>query len=187
VNALQTSRIILACFATNLITSAPILWDVLGDERSDRLSGAVRYLETGKVSDMSSDPLHNDVQQIRALIDRWAEAVRREDLAAIRDDHDANILMFDVPPPFQSRGIDAYMATWQLFFANVEKPVTFNFDDIEVTAGAEVAFATAKGRCVDIDRAGKREPLEFRLTIGLKKINAKWRVMHEHHSLPALD
>ena len=136
---------------------------------------------------MSSDPLHDDVQQIRALIDRWAEAVRREDFAAIRDDHDANILMFDVPPPFQSRGIDAYMATWQLFFANVEKPVTFNFDDIEVTAGAEVAFATAKGRCVNIDRAGKREPLEFRLTIGLKKINAKWRVMHEHHSLPALD
>ena len=128
-----------------------------------------------------------DVQAIRALIGRWAEAVRRQDLNAIRADHDPDILMFDVPPPFLSRGLDAYMGTWRLFFSSVEKPVSFSFEDIEVTAGSDVAFATAKGRCVNIDRAGRREPLEFRLTIGLRKIDGKWRVMHEHHSLPALD
>jgi uncharacterized protein (TIGR02246 family) len=136
---------------------------------------------------MPTDSPSTDVQHIHALIERWAEAVRREDLAAIRADHDANILMFDVPPPFLSRGIDAYMATWQLFFANVAKPVTFAFEHIEITAGADVAFATAKGRCVNINRAGKREPLEFRLTIGLKKFDGNWRILHEHHSLPALD
>jgi uncharacterized protein (TIGR02246 family) len=136
---------------------------------------------------MSKELASNDVQQIRTLIDRWADAVRRQDLPAIRADHDANILMFDVPPPFLSRGIEAYMATWQLFFANVEKPVTFNFEDIEITAGTDVAFATAKGRCVNIDRVGKREPLEFRLTMGLKKMDGQWRVLHEHHSLPAID
>jgi ketosteroid isomerase-like protein len=136
---------------------------------------------------MSNDSLSENVQQIRALIDRWAEAVRREDLPAIRADHDANILMFDVPPPFLSRGIDAYMATWQLFFSMADKPIAFSFEDIEITAGADVAFASAKGRCVNIDRGGKREPPEFRLTMGLKKIDSKWRVMHEHHSLPALD
>jgi uncharacterized protein (TIGR02246 family) len=136
---------------------------------------------------MSAESQDNDVRAIHTLIDRWSEAVRSQDLATIRAHHDANILMFDVPPPFLSRGIDAYMATWQLFFANVEKPVAFSFEDIEVTAGSEVAFATAKGNCVNIDRAGKREPLEFRLTMGLKKIDGKWRVMHEHHSLPAID
>ena len=136
---------------------------------------------------MTKESQDGDVQAIRALIERWAEAVRREDLTAIRADHDPDILMFDVPPPFSSRGLDAYMATWRLFFASVEKPVSFSFEDIEVTAGSDVAFATAKGRCVNIDRAGKREPLEFRLTMGLRKIDGKWRVMHEHHSLPAQD
>ena len=128
-----------------------------------------------------------DVQAIRALIERWAEAVRREDLTAIRADHDPDILMFDVPPPFSSRGLDAYMATWRLFFASVEKPVSFSFEDVEVTAGSDVAFAAAKGKCLNIDQAGRREPLEFRLTMGLKKTDGKWRVMHEHHSLPAQD
>jgi ketosteroid isomerase-like protein len=56
---------------------------------------------------------------------------------------------------------------------------------VEVTCGQDVAFATATGRCVNIETNGKREPLEFRLTMGLRKIEGKWRVMHEHHSLPA--
>jgi ketosteroid isomerase-like protein len=93
--------------------------------------------------------------------------------------------MFDVPPPVLSRGLDAYMATWETFFASAEKPVSFAFHDVEVTCSADVAFATAVGRCVNIDTDGKREPLEFRLTMGLRKIDGKWRVVHEHHSLPA--
>jgi ketosteroid isomerase-like protein len=31
------------------------------------------------------------------------------------------------------------------------------------------------------------EPLYFRLTIGLRKIDGRWTITHEHHSVPALD
>src|SRR6266849_2919080 len=127
----------------------------------------------------------NDEAQIRALIERWAKAVREENRSAIRADHDPEILMFDVPPPFLSRGLDAYMATWETFFSSSEKPVTFEFHDVKITCGQDIAFATATGKCVNIDPNGRREPLEFRLTMGLRKIDGKWRVMHEHHSLPA--
>jgi ketosteroid isomerase-like protein len=34
---------------------------------------------------------------------------------------------------------------------------------------------------------GKPEPLEFRLTVGLRKIAGEWPVKHEHHSLPATE
>jgi uncharacterized protein (TIGR02246 family) len=127
----------------------------------------------------------NDELEIRKLIEQWAKAVREENRAAIRADHDPNILMFDVPLPFFSRGLDDYMATWERFFSSSERPVAFAFHDVQVTCGQEVAFATAVGRCVNIDTSGKREPLEFRLTMGLRKIDGRWRVMHEHHSLPA--
>jgi uncharacterized protein (TIGR02246 family) len=131
-------------------------------------------------------PALKDEMDIRALIERWAKAVREEDSEGIRADHDSAILMFDVPPPFLSRGLDAYMATWETFFSRAEKPVAFDFHDVKITAGTDVAFATATGRCVDVDPKGKREELEFRLTMGLKKIDGRWRVMHEHHSLPAM-
>ena len=127
-----------------------------------------------------------DQLAISDLIERWSKGVRDQDRAAIRQDHDADILMFDVPPPFQSRGIDEYMATWDTFFSFAEKPVRFDFTNIEITAGAEVAFATAVGHCVTIGRDGRREPLDFRLTMGLRKIDGRWTVMHEHHSLPAV-
>jgi ketosteroid isomerase-like protein len=88
-------------------------------------------------------PATEDETAILSLIDCWTRAVREEDRAAIRRDHDSEMLMFDVPPPLLSRGLDAYMATWEMFFANVEKPVAFEMDDVKVTRGADVAFATA--------------------------------------------
>jgi uncharacterized protein (TIGR02246 family) len=137
---------------------------------------------------MTAHPLatSGDETQIRALIDRWVQAVRDVDLPAIQADHDPDILMFDVPPPFQSRGMDAYMATWDTFFSRAAKPVKFSFDEIEITCGQDVAFATAIGSCVDIDPQRGPEDLKFRLTMGLRKIDGAWRIMHEHHSLPAV-
>ena len=87
-----------------------------------------------------------DEKEIAALIQAWSAAVRSENRAAIRANHADDVLMFDVPPPFQSRGIAAYMATWETFFSSSERPVKFDFTDVAVTAGADVAFATAIGR-----------------------------------------
>jgi uncharacterized protein (TIGR02246 family) len=129
----------------------------------------------------------SDELELRELIARWSKAVRDQDLAEIRANHDPDILMFDVPPPFLSRGLEAYMATWDMFFACVPKPVVFDFEDVEITAGQDVAFATAIGRCVNTDRNGEKENLRFRLTMGFRKHDGRWRVMHEHHSLPAED
>jgi uncharacterized protein (TIGR02246 family) len=128
-----------------------------------------------------------DEADLRELIARWSEAVQREDLAGIRADHDPDILMFDVPPPFVSRGTDAYMATWQTFYASQAKPVKFYFEDVEIAAGNDVAFATAVGHCVNIERNGEATNLAFRLTMGFRKRDGKWWIVHEHHSLPATD
>src|ERR1700759_2509749 len=109
-----------------------------------------------------------DEALIHALIERWSKAVRDENRAGIRADHDADILMFDVPQPLLSRGLDAYMASWEGFISNVENPISFAFHDVEVPCGEDVPFAPAIGRCVETNKAGKREPLEFRLTMGLR-------------------
>ena len=130
--------------------------------------------------------MQTDEARILELFDRWAKGVREQDFSAIRSNHDADLLMFDVPPPFLSRGIDAYMATWATFYKYAEKPVAFDFTEIEVTCGVEVAYLTAVGHCVTSDMSGNREPLDFRLTMGLKKLAGAWRIAHEHHSVPAV-
>jgi hypothetical protein len=35
------------------------------------------------------------------------------------------------------------------------------------------------------DGKGQRTPLDFRLTVGLRKVEGGWIIMHEHHSVPA--
>jgi hypothetical protein len=40
-----------------------------------------------------------DEQQIRELIERWAQAAHEGDLAVVLADHAPDIVMFDVPPP----------------------------------------------------------------------------------------
>lgn len=124
------------------------------------------------------------MKEIEALISRWLRAVREQDLEGIRAGHDPDILMFDVPPPFVSRGLEAYMATWDLFYANAAKPVQFELRDMAITAGEDVAFATALGRCCDLS-SGTPTQLDFRLTMGFQRKNGQWRIVHEHHSLPA--
>jgi ketosteroid isomerase-like protein len=128
----------------------------------------------------------SDETELLELIARWSKAVRDENLDGIRADHDPDILMFDVPPPFLSRGLGAYMETWRTFFAWQAKPVEFDFHGVEVTAGKDVAFATAIGRCGDLS-GGKRVKLEFRLTMGFRKHDGRWRIVHEHHSITATD
>jgi uncharacterized protein (TIGR02246 family) len=140
--------------------------------------------ESNAVSAAVQGQFSSDEQQIRALIDQWAKAVREQNMSAVRANHDAHMLMFDVPPPLLARGLDAYMKTWDLFYACAERPIVFDFHDIEVTAGQDVAFATAIGQCTSTDK-GQREDLEFRLTMGLHKVDGAWRIVHEHHSIPA--
>jgi ketosteroid isomerase-like protein len=57
-----------------------------------------------------------DEAAIRKVIESWTAAVRRQDLPGILQNHSSDIVMFDVPPPFQSRGIEAYRQSWDLFF-----------------------------------------------------------------------
>jgi uncharacterized protein (TIGR02246 family) len=126
-----------------------------------------------------------DEAAIRDLIENWARAVRAENLNGILVNHSPDILMFDVPPPMQSKGIEAYKKTWDLFFSWSRNSGVFDISEMNVTAGNGVAFVTALMRCAGTESNGEKTELEFRLTVGLRKIGGQWTVMHEHHSIPA--
>lgn len=125
-----------------------------------------------------------DETAVRKLIEDWAAAVRRKDMAGILRHHAPDILMFDVPLPFQSKGIAAYEKSWGLFFSWTKEPVVFDIKAMDVVAGEDVAFVAAAMQCAGADETS---PLDFRLTVGLRKINGQWTICHEHHLVPAED
>jgi ketosteroid isomerase-like protein len=126
-----------------------------------------------------------DEVQIRNLVESWARAVRRKNIDGILANHSPEILMFDVPPPVQSKGMEAYKKTWDVFFTWFQDSGVFDISELNITAGNDVAFATALMRCAGTEANGDKIELDFRLTICFRKIDGCWTVMHEHHSVPA--
>jgi uncharacterized protein (TIGR02246 family) len=122
---------------------------------------------------------------IRGLIERWAKAVQARDIDGVLADHSEDIQMFDVPPPNEVRGIEAYRKTWPPFFEWLKRGAVFEIVSLDVTAGDEIAFATALLRCGTEEGLRKDPDTRLRLTVGLRKEAGRWIVSHEHHSFPA--
>jgi ketosteroid isomerase-like protein len=129
----------------------------------------------------------DDEQQIRELIERWATAAHVGDLDVVLANHSADIVMFDVPPPFDGiHGIDAYRDSWPPFF-EWQKGACFEIETLEITVGVDVAFAHALLRCGTPQDLAANPENRLRLTVGLTKEAGGWIVQHEHHSFPHTD
>ena len=127
----------------------------------------------------------NDNEQIKASIERWAEAVHAGDLETVVADHANDIVMFDVPPPYEGvRGIEAYRDTWPPFFRWQAEGASFEIESLEVAAGDDVAYAYALLRWGTPQELADKPRQRLRLTLGLRKEDGRWVVAHEHHSFP---
>src|SRR4051794_6119501 len=125
----------------------------------------------------------SDEQQIRVLIERWARAVHTGDLATVLADHAPDIVMFDVPPPECGvRGLDAYRDTWPGFFQWQASGAVFEIVELDVTEGQDVAFAWALLRWGSPPVLAAHPERRLRLTVGLRLVQGRWQVTHEHHS-----
>ena len=113
---------------------------------------------------------------IHALVERWASAVRAKDMEGALANHTDDIVMFDVPMPFQSRGIEEYKKTWELFFEhNRGGQGSFDVADLRIVASDSVAYSHALVKIFDST---------VRVTMGLRKEKGQWLIAHEHHSYP---
>lgn len=123
--------------------------------------------------------MDKNIKEIKTIIENWLEAIHRKDINGILENHSEDMLMFDVPFPIQSNGLDEYRKTWDLFFqySNGGKE-SFQLEDLTIHAGDRVAFCTA------LIKLSNNPSPQCRLTIGLKKTNRQWLIIHEHHSAP---
>ena len=129
----------------------------------------------------------DDESLIRELVERWAVAAHEGDLDTLVAHHAEDIVMYDVPPPEDGvRGLAAYTETWPGFF-EWQRGACFDLLSLDVVAGADVAFAFGLLRCGTPDQLAAEPDRRLRLTIGLRKVDGQWTVVHEHHSFTARD
>ncbi len=126
-------------------------------------------------------------EQIREMVERWVEAVHAGDLEAVLAGRGEDVVMFDVPPPYEGvRGIEAYRETWPPFFEWQASGASFELESLEVAAGTDVAYAYGLLRCGTAEELAANPDNRLRLTLCLRKEDGRWLVAHEHHSFPHL-
>ncbi len=129
-----------------------------------------------------------DRELVTALVEQWVTAIRAGDLEGVVAGHADDIVMFDVPPPQDGiRGLVAYRKCWPPFLRWLAGGAVFELVRLEVTAGADVAFAHALLRCGTPEHLARHADHRLRITLGLRKEADRWVIAHEHHSFPLVE
>ncbi|MFZ0659180.1 MAG: nuclear transport factor 2 family protein [Candidatus Binataceae bacterium] len=131
-----------------------------------------------------SDPA--SVTAIKALEANFVAAVNAKDAAKIMAnyEHSSGLVIFDLIPPRQYTGWDAYKKDWEGVLAGCKSAPTMEMTDLAIDAGADLGFGHNIQHFSCTGANGAPMDLTFRVTDGYKKIHGKWLIAHEHVSVP---
>lgn len=123
---------------------------------------------------------------IQALEDQFIAAVRAKDLDGIMKVYapGSDLLVFDVVPPRQYAGADAYRKDWRGFLDMFKGPIKFTVSDLSIDAGGKMAYSHSIQRVTGTDTKGKSVDMTVRVTDVYRKSGSDWRIVHEHVSVP---
>jgi ketosteroid isomerase-like protein len=130
---------------------------------------------------------HNagDETQIRSVLQGRADAMRARDASQFLASFDPAIVKFDMAPPLQElgeavldpAGLQAWLDTWQ-------DDIEYVIAKLTIAVADDVAFCHSLNHLHGTRTDGEREDMWTRSTLGLRKNDGVWKIVHEHHSVP---
>lgn len=122
--------------------------------------------------------------EIRSLVDDWTGAIRAKDAKAVLSHIAADIVTFDLAPPLRYAGAKAIEKGLAEWFPTFVGPVGYDVRDLNITAGDDVAFSHSLNRISGKRTSGEETDVWVRATVCYRKIGGKWKIVHEHSSVP---
>jgi uncharacterized protein (TIGR02246 family) len=125
-----------------------------------------------------------DEADIRRRIDTLVKALRAMDLEGVMAFYAPDIVSFDIAPPLRHVGAEAKREQWVAAFAAFQPPLGYEIRDLTVTVGDDVAFGHSLNQISGTLQNGNRTDLWLRWTVGLRKIEGNWLIVHDQVSVP---
>ena len=128
----------------------------------------------------------DDEAAIRALENNFVAAFNAGDIDAMMKNYipDHSLVVFDVVPPRQHLGADAYRKAWMGFFAHFRGRPEITFTDLGITANGNLGFSHSIQHVTGTDKNGHPVDRTVRVTDGYRKIGGNWLIILEHVSVP---
>jgi ketosteroid isomerase-like protein len=145
---------------------------------------AAGLLVSGCFKERPKDQSAQSAQQIQELFGQWSKAFEARDVDGVMAMYAPNITAFDIVPPLQFRGSDAYRKDYSEFFGQFSGPIHLETPNMQIEVSGNTAFAFGLERITGKMTNGAPVDMWLRYTEGLKRIDGQWRVVHEHISVP---
>jgi uncharacterized protein (TIGR02246 family) len=126
----------------------------------------------------------SDQTQIRQLIDTWVQAIRSKDVNRVMSHYAPDIVAFDLAPPLQYRGADAYRQNLEAWFPTFRGPIGYEIRDLSIAGSDDVAFCHSFNRITGTRTDDEKTDVWVRATVCCRKSDGKWKIVHEHQSVP---
>ena len=124
------------------------------------------------------------VAQISTLLHSRVQAVRKKDVDGATRDAATDMVMFDVIAPLQRHGADSMRERAAGWFAIFDGPIGVEIRDLVVAVSGDLAFSHSLNRYRGATIGGEQIDMWLRATVGFRKVDGSWRIVHEHSSVP---
>ncbi|MBO0779443.1 MAG: nuclear transport factor 2 family protein [Ktedonobacteraceae bacterium] len=130
------------------------------------------------------DNKKNDEAAIKRVIMSFVEALQAKDLDGVMSIYAPELVSFDIVPPLQYVGADAYRKHWGEALSSIPGPINYEIVDLSITVGDDVAFAHSFNRLSGTMSNGQQIGNWLRWTACFQKINGTWLIVHMQASVP---
>lgn len=133
---------------------------------------------------MSNPAASTERDRVRQVILDRAQGVLTRSVGATTAANAHDIVTFDALPPLRNVGAGGIRERAAGWFDGYAEGPGYEIRDLEVVAGAEVAFAYYLYHVSGTLTDGSEVKMWVRSTLGLQKRDGEWRIVHEHDSVP---
>ncbi|MBJ9986620.1 nuclear transport factor 2 family protein [Acinetobacter sp. S40] len=120
--------------------------------------------------------------EILALTQIWEQALNQHDLAEMTQDYVDNVSVFDVA--LQIEDVQAYRKLWQQCFPYFGDHIQVFRRKLTIYASDQVVFLHCYSKVLGDAQTSAEDVPWCRTTVGFYKESQKWKVVHEHISMP---
>lgn len=129
---------------------------------------------------------NDDQAQIAALEQRIANGVEAKNADAVMANYvpGDQLMVFDLIPPREYDGWEAYKKDWQGVFDACASPISMKITDLKVVSDGKLAVGHSLQHFNCSTAKGDKINMVMRTTDAYRKVNGKWLIFHEHNSVP---
>jgi ketosteroid isomerase-like protein len=130
------------------------------------------------------DAMASTESEIRALLDRQSEAMRRKDIDRLMSFYSPDVVYFDTVAPLRFVGSDALRSRFLRWFDGFQGTIGMESRDLSVLSSGDIAVAYWLSRASGTLTNGLEVGSWVRATSCCQRSEQGWLITHEHVSFP---